>query len=75
MPRPKIPYIMEGDENVVHGNREGDFKRSSKKSSTLRKNPKAPKRFKSSYICFFVAKQNEIKEELGQDSSVSIHTR
>jgi high mobility group protein B3 len=31
----------------------------------------APKRFKSSYICFFMAKQPEIKEELGDKSSVT----
>lgn len=40
-------------------------------SKALRKNPKAPKRFKSSYICFFVSKQKEIKREIGQDASVS----
>ncbi|EEC51899.1 predicted protein, partial [Phaeodactylum tricornutum CCAP 1055/1] len=30
-----------------------------------------PKRFKSSYICFFMAKQNEIKEELGEKATVT----
>jgi len=40
-------------------------------STTLRKAPQAPKRFKSSYICFFMAKQPEIKEELGDKASVT----
>jgi hypothetical protein len=40
-------------------------------SSGLRKAPQAPKRFKSSYICFFVAKQDEIKKELGGAANVS----
>lgn len=37
----------------------------------LRKAPGAPKRFKSSYILFFMAKQKEIKDELGEGASVS----
>jgi HMG (high mobility group) box len=37
----------------------------------LRKAPNAPKRFKSSYICFFMAKQSIIKEELGKDATVT----
>lgn len=37
----------------------------------MRKAPQAPKRFKSSYICFFIAKQPEIKEELGEDANVA----
>lgn len=37
----------------------------------LRKAPGAPKRFKSSYILFFMAKQKEIKKELGERASVS----
>lgn len=37
----------------------------------LRKAPNAPKRFKSSYICFFMAKQSEIKNELGDQATVS----
>ena len=37
----------------------------------LRKAPNAPKRFKSSYICFFMAKQSIIKEELGNDATVT----
>jgi len=32
--------------------------------------PKTPKRFKSSYICFFMAKQPEVKEELGEAATV-----
>jgi len=39
-------------------------------ASTLRKAPQAPKRFKSSYIMFFMAKQQEIKAELGVGTSV-----
>lgn len=42
-----------------------------KDSSTLRKAPQAPKRFKSSYICFFMAKQPEIKRELGDKATVT----
>lgn len=38
--------------------------------TSLRKAPGAPKRFKSSYIIFFMAKQNEIKAELGKGASV-----
>lgn len=41
-------------------------------ASRIRKPPEAPKRFKSSYILFFMAKQKEIKEELGEGVSVSI---
>ena len=37
----------------------------------LRKAPGAPKRFKSSYICFFMAKQTEIKAEIGEQASVA----
>ncbi|GKY95720.1 hypothetical protein MPSEU_000532800 [Mayamaea pseudoterrestris] len=37
----------------------------------LRKNPHAPKRFKSSYICFFIAKQAGIKQELGESATVA----
>lgn len=39
-------------------------------SSTLRKAPQAPKRFKSSYILFFMAKQQEIKDSLGPSATV-----
>lgn len=47
-------------------------KKSKKKreGSTLRKAPQAPKRFKSSYICFFMEKQPEIKEALGENATV-----
>lgn len=38
--------------------------------SVLRKAPQAPKRFKSSYIMFFMAKQTEIKSELGPGAAV-----
>ena len=41
--------------------------------SALRKAPQAPKRFKSSYILFFVAKQEEIKAQLGPGASVSLN--
>ena len=37
---------------------------------THEKDPNAPKRFKSSYICFSIAKQQEIKEMLGPDAKV-----
>lgn len=40
-------------------------------SSGFEKDPNAPKRFKSSYICFSVAKQQEIKEMLGPDAKVT----
>lgn len=40
-------------------------------ATALRKAPNAPKRFKSSYICFFMAKQTVIKEELGDHASVT----
>jgi hypothetical protein len=46
-------------------------KKKGRDSSTLRKAPQAPKRFKSSYICFFMEKQPEIKEELGSKATVS----
>lgn len=41
-----------------------------KGKSTLRKAPQAPKRFKSSYILFFVHVQVKIKAELGGRASV-----
>lgn len=40
-------------------------------ANSLRKAPQAPKRFKSSYICFFTAKQAEIKAELGGTPTVT----
>jgi len=53
--------------------REVSPKKNKKKrdGTTLRKAPQAPKRFKSSYICFFMAKQPEIKGELGHKASVT----
>ena len=41
-----------------------------KRKSDLRKAPQAPKRFKSSYILFFVHIQAKIKAELGRGASV-----
>jgi hypothetical protein len=41
-----------------------------KRPGTLRKAPQAPKRFKSSYILFFMAKQQEIKNEIGPGAGV-----
>lgn len=41
-----------------------------RKDGVLRKAPQAPRRFKSSYILFFMAKQNEIKRTLPPGSSV-----
>lgn len=58
----------ESDDSVLSSPRRGKKKRD---SSTLRKAPQAPKRFKSSYICFFMAKQAEIKEELGDKATVT----
>lgn len=48
-----------------------DKKPKKKRGAPLRKAPNAPKRFKSSYICFFMAKQAQIQEELGDKASVS----
>jgi hypothetical protein len=45
--------------------------RKKRDQSALRKAPGAPKRFKSSYICFFIHNQPEIKEELGDAATVS----
>jgi len=41
-----------------------------KREGTLRKAPQAPKRFKSSYIIFFMAKQEEIKKGLNSSGSL-----
>ena len=46
-------------------------KKKKRDGSTLRKAPQAPKRFKSSYICFFTAKQSEIKAELGEMATIT----
>lgn len=45
--------------------------RKKRDNSSLRKAPQAPKRFKSSYICFFMAKQPEIKDQLGEKATVT----
>lgn len=51
----------------------GSRKRKSKRDPhAMRKAPHAPKRFKSSYICFFMAKQGEIKESLGDEATVAL---
>ena len=42
-----------------------------KKKAQFRKSRDAPKRFKSPYICFFTAKQEEIREELGEKAPVT----
>ena len=44
-----------------------------KRPGTLRKAPQAPKRFKSSYILFFMAKQQEIKSSIGPNAGVSLY--
>lgn len=62
-----------GDLIAMHGGLgsiAGKKGRKKRDPSALRKAPNAPKRFKSSYICFFMAKQPEIKEELGADATV-----
>ena len=50
-------------------------RRGRKKKVSYKKNPYAPKRFKSSYIIFFSSKRPDIKkelaEELGRDGTVS----
>lgn len=62
------------DEELSLGSAEAaPLKRKKKrdKKAPMIKNPNAPKRFKSSYICFFVAQQPHIKQELGEHASVS----
>jgi len=44
--------------------------RKKRDGTSLRKAPQAPKRFKSSYILFFMEKQEEIKSQLPKGSSV-----
>ena len=53
------------------GSTSGKKNKKKRDGSTLRKAPQAPKRFKSSYICFFMAKQPEIKDELGDKATVT----
>ena len=67
------PYEVGGDFDEVEPQAESNAgkKANKKKRETLRKAPGAPKRFKSSYICFFMAKQPEIKEILGEKASIS----
>jgi len=50
---------------------ESNLKRGSRDIHTMKKAPQAPKRFKSSYILFFTAKQDQIKRELGTEASAS----
>lgn len=57
------------DASVASGNKKGNKKK--RDAGALRKAPQAPKRFKSSYICFFMAKQPEIKDELGDKATVT----
>jgi hypothetical protein len=63
----------EGDESadsLTESPKRGSNKKK-RDNTSLRKAPQAPKRFKSSYICFFMAKQPEIKEELGDKATVT----
>jgi hypothetical protein len=46
-------------------------KRRKRDANSFRKAPQAPKRFKSSYICFFMAKQAEIKAALAEEATVT----
>jgi HMG (high mobility group) box len=46
-------------------------KKNKRDKPPLIKAPQAPKRFKSSYICFFMSQQPHIKQELGEHASVS----
>ena len=55
----------------VESPKRGNGSKKKRDNSSLRKAPQAPKRFKSSYICFFMAKQPEIKEELGEKATVT----
>jgi hypothetical protein len=67
-------HIVPVEEDESGESISGSPKRAYKKKrdgSQLRKAPQAPKRFKSSYICFFMAKQPDIKEELGAKATVT----
>ena len=65
-------HDQQHDPEVESPPRGGSRKRKGKRDpQAMRKAPHAPKRFKSSYICFFMAKQGEIKEALGDDANVS----
>lgn len=65
----------QGEESLLEDDEDEENPKKRKKNqrdgSTLRKCPTAPKRFKSSYICFFMAKQPIIKNELGDKSTVT----
>lgn len=65
------PPLEEGGFEPLHDEEITKKGKKKRDSTTLRKAPQAPKRFKSSYICFFMAKQPEIKEELGDKASVT----
>jgi hypothetical protein len=43
------------------------------KPGRAHKHPDAPKRFKSPYICFFSAKQDEVRHKLGPDAKFQDH--
>jgi high mobility group protein B3 len=62
-----------GEDNLTEDDDDTGKKRkkNQRDGAALRKCPTAPKRFKSSYICFFMAKQPVIKAELGDSASVS----
>jgi len=59
------------DNDVDNSSTVGKKGKKKRDASTLRKAPQAPKRFKSSYICFFMAMQPKIKEELGDKATVT----
>jgi len=61
-----------GEESLLEDDhKQKKRKKNQRDGSTLRKCPTAPKRFKSSYICFFMDKQPVIKEELGDNATVT----
>ena len=64
-----IPSVVPETEEAPPPMR-GKVKKKKKDGNTLRKAPQSPKRFKSSYILFFMAKQQEIKDELGRTATV-----
>jgi hypothetical protein len=72
-PPPDKVILEDHDEEVASASLTESPSRVKKKrdNTSLRKAPQAPKRFKSSYICFFMAKQPEIKGELGDKSTVT----
>lgn len=73
-PEDEIDEIGVADDHIQEDEEPSSPKRGGKKkrdATALRKAPQAPKRFKSSYICFFMAKQPEIKRELGEKATVT----